>query len=126
MKLQEFKGTPNRMKQDEARVTLDRRGVVYMNKIAFEAFGSPAAVKLFYEEHEPLIAFKPSDVRHKNAFAVKLHSPGSTRRINIQPFCKHHKIRFESAVLFNDIEIDNEGTMFLWLNNITHIGRRWN
>ena len=114
------------MKLEGPRVTLDNRGVLYLNKLAFEALGSPAAVKLFYEEHELVIALKPGDVRHKNAFAVKLHSPGSTRRINTQPFCKHHKIRVERTVLFNDIEIDNDGTMLLWLNNTTHIGRRWN
>ena len=126
MRLQEFKGSPNRIRLEEPRVTLDRRGVLYLNKLAFEALGSPAAVKLFYEENELVIALKPSDVRHKNAFAVKLHSPGSTRRINIQPFCKHHKIRVERTVLFNDIEIDNEGTMLLWLKNTTNVGRRWN
>ena len=126
MKLQEFKGSPNRVKRDEPRVTLDKRGVVYLNKHAFEAFGSPAAVKLFYEEHELVIALKPADVRHKNAFEIKPHSQGTTRLIHTQPFCKHHKIRVERTVLFNDIEIDNEGTMFLWLKNITHIGRQWN
>lgn len=126
LRLEEFKGTPNRIKLEEPRVTLDKRGVLYLNKLAFETFGSPAAVKLFHDEHELVIALKPSDVRHKNAFEVKLHSQGSTRRINIQPFCKHHKIRFERTVLFNDIEFDNEGTMFLWLKNTTNIGRKWN
>ncbi len=127
MRLQEFKGSPNRIKLEEPRVTLDNRGVIYMNKLAFEALGSPGAVKLFFEENELVIALKPGDVRHKNAFTVKLHGKGGhTRRINIQPFCKHHKIRVERTVLFNDIDIDNEGTMFLSLKNTTSIGRRWN
>jgi hypothetical protein len=126
MNLQEFKGSPNRVKLEEPRVTLDKRGVLYLNKLAFEALGSPAAVKLFFEENELVIALKPSDVRHKNAFTVKLHNPGTTRRINIQPFCKHHKIRVENTALFNDIEIDDKGTMLLWLKNTTNTGRRWN
>ncbi|MBK8466194.1 MAG: hypothetical protein IPL32_10225 [Chloracidobacterium sp.] len=124
LRLEEFKGTPNRVRLEEPRVTLDKRGVLYLNKLAFETFGSPAAVKLFHDENELVIALKPTDVRHRNAFAVKLHSQGSTRRINIQPFCRHHKIRFESTVLFNDIEFNTEGTMFLWLKNTINIGRR--
>jgi len=83
-------------------------------------------VTLFHDENELVIALKPTDVRHRNAFATKLHSQGSTRRINIQPFCRHHNIGHESAVLFNEIEINNEGTMFLWLKNTINIGRRRN
>ena len=126
MKLQEFLGSPNRMRRDDARVTLNERGVVQMNRQAFQAFGSPGAVKLFYDDNELVIALKPADARHRNAFRVKPKGPGHTRIIHTQPFCKHHKIRVECTVLFNDIEIDNEGTMLLSLNNTTRIGRRWN
>lgn len=127
MKLQEFKGSPNReRKVGEPRVTLNYKGVIQMNKLAFEALGSPAAVKLFFEENELIIALKPDDVRHSNAFRVKPKGPHYSRIIHTQPFCKHWKIRVERTVLFNDIEINNEGTMLLWLNNTTRIGRRWN
>lgn len=126
MKFEEFKGGPNRMRRDDARVTLDERGRLLMNRQAFEAFGSPGAVKLFYEENERVIALKPSEVRHNNAFRVKPKGPGHTRIIHIQPFCKHWKIRVECTVLFNEIDINNEGTMLLSLKNTTRIGRRWN
>ncbi len=127
MRLQEFKGSPNRVERDEPRVTLDKRGVMLLNRQAYQAMGSPGAVKLFFEENELVIALKPGDVRHKNAFTVKLKGPvGHTRIIHTQPFCNHFKIRVERTLLFNDIEIDNEGTMLLSLNNTTSIGHRWN
>ena len=113
------------MRRDDARVTLDERGRILLNRQAFEAFGSPGAVKLFYEEQELIIALKPADARHSNAFRVKPKGPGHTRIIHTQPFCKHNKIRVECTVLFNQVEIDNEGTMFLRLKNITRLGRRW-
>jgi|ERR1043166_1904644 hypothetical protein len=125
MKFEEFKGSPNRERKNEARVTLNHRGVVQMNRQAFEAFGSPAAVKLFFEEQELVIALKPSDVRHRNAFRLKLKGSGNTRIIHTLPFCRHNKIRVERTVLFNEVDIDNEGTMFLSLKDITRIGRRW-
>ena len=126
LRLVEFQGSQNRVKRDEARVTLNGKGIIHLNKKAFEEFGSPAAVKLFFDENELVIALKPCDLRHKNAFEVKPHHHGNTRLIHIQSFCTHHKIRHERTVRFNDIEINNEGTMLLWLKNITHIGRRWN
>ncbi len=128
MKLQEFKGTPNREpKPGEMRVTLNNRGVIHMNRHAFEAFGSPGAVKLFYEEHQLVIALKPEDVRHRNAFRVKLKAKKqNTRVINALPFCRHWKIRIERTVLFNEIKIDDEGRMLLFLDSTTRIRRRWN
>ena len=43
----EFQGGPMRGDRDKARVTLNSRGVMLLNKTAFEALGEPAAVKLF-------------------------------------------------------------------------------
>jgi hypothetical protein len=125
MKFEEFKGGPNRIERDVPRVTLNERGLLHMNKLAFEAFGSPGAVKLFFEENEMVIALKPADLRHRNAFPLKRHNAGSTRIIHALPLCKHYKIPIERTILFNEIDIDNEGTMFLSLKNTTRIGRRW-
>ena len=42
------------------------------------------------------------------------------------PFCKHFKIRIERTILFNEVDIDNEGVMKLELQKTTSIGRgRW-
>ena len=125
MKLQEFQGSPNRVERDVPRVTLNDRGVMRLNKLAWEALGSPSAVKLFFDENELVIALKPDDLRRRNAFPLTPKDRGRNRIIHTRPFCKHHKIRIERTVLFHDVEIDNEGTMLLWLDKTTAVGRGW-
>ena len=67
----EFQGGPSRPNREEARVTLNNRGVLLLNRHAYEAFGQPAAVKLSYEEGRRCIGVTPHDPRHTNAFPVK-------------------------------------------------------
>ena len=119
----EFQGGPNRSGRDEARVTLNGRGVLLMNKTAFEALGSPAAVKLSYEEDRRVIGLKPHDTRKANAFPVKQRDKYSNRSVHLSPFCRHFGIDIRRTVLFNEIDIDREGMMRLELNRTQTIGR---
>ena len=126
MRWSEFEGSPNRRKDERARVTLNKRGILMLNKQAFEAFGGPQAVKLLFEEHELVIGLKPEDIRRKNAFPVKLKDRKyNSHLIHLMPFIKHYKIRIERTVLFNDIDIDNQNVMRLPLRKTIAIGNRW-
>ena len=122
----EFIGRPNRMHTDRARVTLSYRGVFVLNGKAYEALEMPAAVTLHYDEDERVIALKPVDARLPNAFPVKQKDNFKYRMINASPFCRHFRIRIERTVLFNEVDIDNDGVMMLELRNTTSIARgRW-
>jgi hypothetical protein len=119
----EFQGGPNRSGRDEARVTLNNRGVLNLNKTAYEALGMPAAVKLSYEEDRRVIGLKPHDPRHSNAFPVKLKDKWHNRTVHLSPFCRHWGIDIRRTVLFNEIDIDREGMMRLELNRTQTIGK---
>lgn len=122
----EFQGSPNRMDKDQARVTLNSRGAFLLNRKAFEAMEAPAAVMLLFDENSKVIGLKPADIRLKNAFPVIQRDKHHNRRIQASPFCKHFKIKVERTVLFNEVDIDNEGIMKLELTKTTSIGRgRW-
>ncbi len=125
MRLKEFEGSPNRVERDVPRVTLNYRGVMRLNKLAFEALGSPGAVKLFFDENEMVIALKPEDLRRRNAFPLKPKDRGRNRIIHTLPFCRHFEIKVERTVLFNDIDLDNDGLMLLSLARTTAIGKGW-
>ena len=88
----EFQGRPNKAGPDEARVTLNPRGVLHLNKTAFEALGMPAAVKLMYEEDRRVIGLKPHDAKHANAFPVKQKDKWHNRVIHTASFCRHFGI----------------------------------
>lgn len=119
----EFQGGPARGNKDMPRVTLNRRGVLLLNKHAYEALGSPAAVKLLFEEDRRCIGLMPHDIRHTNAFPVKQKDRWHNRVIQLTSFCRHHGIDIRRTVLFNEVDIDREGMMRLDLNRTQKIGK---
>ena len=119
----EFEGRPNKRNTDEPRVTLNKRGVILLNRVAYDALGMPAAVKLSYEEDRRIIGLKPEDERKSNAFPVKQKDKWFNRTIFAHPFCRHFGIDIRRTVLFNEIDIDREGMMRLELNRTQTIGK---
>ena len=119
----EFQGRPNGAGGDEARVTLSSRGVVHLNKHAFEALGTPVAVKLMYDEDRRVIGLMPHDAKHANAFPVKQKDKWSNRVIHIAAFCLHFGIDIRRTVLFNEIDIGRDGMMRLDLNRTQTVGK---
>lgn len=122
----EFQGSPNRMDKDAPRVTLNARGILLLNRKAFEAMQTPAAVQLLFDEQESIIGLKSADIRRQNAFPVKQKDKHHNRIIHASPFCKHFGINIQRTVLFNEVDLDNEGVLRLELKKTTSIGRgRW-
>ena len=119
----EFEGSPNCLERDKPRVTLDSRGVLLLNKLAYDALGMPSAVKLLYDEDRRVIGLKPEDIRRANAFPVKLKDKYHNRRISISPFCKHFGLDIRRTILFNEVDFNNDGVMKLELNKTITIGK---
>ena len=119
----DFQGGPMRGNRDMPRVTLNKRGVLLLNKIAYEALGSPAAVKLSFEENRRCIGLTPHDIRHTNAFPVKQKDKWNNRVIQLTSFCRHVGIDVRRTLLFNEIDIDREGMMRLDMNRTQMIGK---
>lgn len=85
-----------------------------------------AAVTLLFDENSGMIGLKPADIRLKNAFPVKQKGKWQNRTIHASPFLKHFKINIDRTVLFNEVDLDNEGVLKLELTKTTSIGRgRW-
>ncbi|MBK8465181.1 MAG: hypothetical protein IPL32_05065 [Chloracidobacterium sp.] len=94
-----------------------------MNKVAYEGLGSPAAVKLMYEENRRVIGLKPGDPQHTNSFPVKQKGKHNLRTVHMSPFCRNFGFDIRRTVLFHAIEIDREGMMRLELNKTVIIGK---
>jgi len=119
----EFQGSPNRRDRTEPRVSLNPRGVIFFNRKAFAAMGEPAAVRLFFDENRLRIGLKPTDPSRKNAFPVRKKDRWENRVVQASPFCRHNKIRIDRTVVFNEVDLDDEGILTLDLNKTTSIGR---
>ncbi len=108
----------------ELRVTLGQKGTFYLNGIAFEVLGSPPAVEMLYDSNGRVIGLKPTDGRKRNAFVIKHHGKsGNYKRISAAAFCTHFRIRTQETVLFEGVDLDNDGVMLLDLSKTIYVGR---
>ena len=119
----EFLGKPNRLNRDVLRVTLNRKGILLMNKAAFEALGEPEAVKLFHDERNNAVGIAKTDAELDNAFPVKQKDKYSNRLVCASPACVNFGIRVEKTIVFNGIDFDHNGVMSLDFDKATVIGR---
>lgn len=123
-----FEGGPNRAGRDALRVTLSPKKTFLLNRKAYEALGSPAAVELRFDEGTRTIGLKPTDTRRPNAFPVKQKAKDKAGKYNYRliyasPFCKHFDIRPEATVLFNKVDLTDDGIMLLELSRAVKVGR---
>jgi hypothetical protein len=122
-KWEKFNGRPfGKLARDEVRVTLAPRSVIYLNGRAFEALGRPGSVELMFDGNRRIIGVTPTDRRHSNAFPVVNHT-GNYYRISAAAFCQHFRIKPRATMLFQHIDIDNEGVMHLDLMNTVTVTR---
>jgi len=97
--------------------------MLLLNRVAFEALKQPQAVKLMFDRNNQIIGLKAAEPSLPNSFAVKPKDKWHNRIVSASPFCKHYGISIERTMLFNEVEIDNDGVMTLELRKTTAIGR---
>src|SRR6478735_7115470 len=113
-----FEGEQYRRKRrDVPRVTLfGARSTFYLNGLAWETMGRPAAVEFMFDANLRKIAIRPTDPRKKNAFKVMDHGKGTFRRISGAAFCQHIRLKVAGTILFLEPEFDSDGMLTLDLN----------
>ena len=106
-----------------ARITLSPNRTLEMNAHAYRSFGEPRAVELLLDGNRNLIGLKPCDPHKKNAFEFKRRVKDSRARISIGAFLTHFKIKPERTVLFEEIDLDADGTIILDMKKTTGVSR---
>jgi len=118
----EFKGGPRRPRQKRTRVTLNNRGVFFLNTVAVAALKKAEAVKLFYDPHKQVIGLQPTIALEPNSFPFRVKDRNLNRIINAVSFCKHFDIKVLRTVEFNNVQTGEDGIMRLRLTDTTVIG----
>lgn len=118
-----FEGKPYGADVDTARVTLGPKKAILLNDLAYEALGAPTAVELMFDEGQKIIGLKPVEARRPHAFPVKPRKGSRHRVIRAAAFCTHFGIKIDRTVLFNEIDIDNDGVMKLEIAKATNVSR---
>jgi hypothetical protein len=120
---EEFQGSPTRVERNRVRVTLNRKGIILMNKVAFEVLGEPRAVKLLFSKATQAIGLKAGDPTKENSFPVKRKDRWFNRTVAASPFCRHYGIRVDRTVLFYEADLDFDGVLQLELAKTVVVGR---
>ena len=120
---EKFNGRPFRNRaSNEVRVTLAPQGLIYLNGKAYDALKQPAAVEILFDGNRRIIGLKSTALRHTNAFPLSRHV-GNYWRICAAAFCQHFRIKPRNTMLFQNVDLDNEGVMMLDLMNTVTVTR---
>ena len=120
-----FKGRQYRATtRREPRVTLGHKGTFYLNGIAYDLLGRCGAVEMLYDEYQRMIGLKPTDPRSTNAFAIKHHGKaGNYKRISAAAFCQHLRLRYPGTMIFNNVDLDDDGVLRLDMTSMITVSR---
>ena len=108
---EKFNGGPNRPNQDRIHITMNAKGVLYINANAHRLLGRPEAVQLFFNRKKDKIAVKPAHALLADAFP------------HTSPFCLHYGIRLSATERFVLPDIDDEGILHLDLRTTVTVKR---
>ena len=110
-------------KSSVPRVTLDKRGVFYVNEAAWKAMEMPAAVELMSDDSGRIFGMKGCDPRQHNAFRVRQPTRGKYHRVSAAAFFQNLRTYLDRTVLFQNIDLDNSGVLILDMNTAVTVRR---
>jgi len=118
---EKFSGGPsNAITREQLRITINRRGMIYLNARSYQAFGRPKAVALFYNREADSIALEPAHARFVENFPVVAKPIGWC--IHASSFCRHYRISVENTERFLRPDLTNEGQLILNLRETVTVG----
>lgn len=110
---------PSRRPVQEARVTINSKGLIYLNAYTYERLGSPKHVTLYYSRPDDAIAIEPTFPPTHETFPVTKKERGW--KIFAWPFCQHYRLRIPTTLRFVEPEVNN-GILVLKLSETVAIG----
>ena len=103
----EFDETPNKP-YDGNYVSMNRDGLITINRRMHEAMQRPAAVILLFDPVNSRIGLKPASPLTPNAFPVKAKGRHGVHRISARSFARKWNLTLDCTVRFPSTEFDND------------------
>lgn len=117
---EKFKGGPIMRGAPKVRVTINRRGLIYLNERAYKLLSSPQAVALYYCRDLDSIALVPANLRNGESFPFVKKQMGWA--IHASTFCRHYDIHVKDTEQFLTANISKSGIMTLPLRDTVTVG----
>lgn len=123
---EEFKLAADVREPTTANASINPRGVISLNAIAWEALEKPEAVILLYDKLNRVIGLKPCHPRLDNAVPVRKKYRSKEDRVVIRAIalCRYYEITPAATLRFRNPTIDRSGTMELDLRDAHQVGLR--
>lgn len=119
---EKFRRGPFGTGSDAVRVTLNNRGMIYLNAKAYQILGRPQAVAIYYNREADAIALEPAHARIAENFPVMKRQNGYS--VHASTFCRHFRIRVPATQRFVRPDLTNEGQLILSLRDTANVGGR--
>lgn len=116
-----FLGGPTQALPTRMHITLHSTRHIVLNRNAYERFGSPAAVRLYYSARRDSIGIERTSPNFNDAFPV-ISNGASGWRINAATFCRHFNISVDTTVKFLAPEFNGD-TLLLRLAETVGVAR---
>lgn len=71
-------------------VTIQAKGLLSLNRAAYEAVGQPGFVELLYDAQERLVGLRPAEPSSPRAYPVRSQSNGATYLVAGTAFTRHY------------------------------------
>lgn len=120
-KWEKFRGGPaGKPSAGAVRITINRKGLIYLNAKAYQVLGRPKAVAIYYSREDDAIALETAYERFVEHFLVIKKQNGWA--IHASTFCRHHKIRIPNTERFIRPDLTTEGQLILNLKETVTVG----
>ncbi len=116
-----FEALPQERLFSRIHVTVNHKGQIHLGRNAYEVFGRPRAVTLYFEPDLCKIALEPVDVRTRGSLKLVAKSFGAYY-ISAMAFCRRNKIVIAGTHAFREPEVNHNGIMVLDLNDTERVG----
>ena len=120
-----FEQGPIERSHERMHITIDKRGRLFFNKLAFEALGKPVGVALMYDEAKQAIGVLPSTLTRKETFRLKpIHRESGGKVVTALNFCRHFSISPSETLAFQNPSLNHDGVLILSLHHVQPATRR--
>ena len=94
-------------------VTMNRKGMIVLNRAAYERLGSPTAFHLLYDSANNTIGLKPTTTAMRNAYPAHQSGRHGGRKVSAYRLVTECSLHINETLEFPDAEIDTDGILVL-------------
>lgn len=94
-------------------VTLNRKGMIAMNRVAYQKVGSPSGFVVLFDSVNDTIGLRPRPKEFKNAYPALAHGKAGGRRVAAFRLIADCRLKIDDTLEFPDAEIDGDGILVL-------------